>query len=179
MDIKTTCLAILSRGDASGYEIKKTFEDGPFSHIQDAGFGSIYPALSRLRGNGHVTVTEMAQNGRPGKKVYSITPAGRMALIDALAEPSGPDKYRSDFLFRMLFANLLGASELEVMIEARLAELRETVAHMEDCNRHAGFEPGEKFVHGVGLSVYRAMIDYIEEHKVELIGASLMAGAAQ
>ncbi len=179
MDIKTTCLAILSRADASGYEIKKAFEDGPFSHIQDAGFGSIYPALSRLRDDAHVTVTEMPQNGRPGKKVYSITPAGRMALIDALAQPSMPDRYRSDFLFRTLFANLLNPSDLETMIETRLAELREAVARMENCATCADLEPGEKFVSGMGLSVYRAMLDYIEEHKIELIGASLMAGAAQ
>lgn len=179
MDIKTTCLAILSKGDASGYEIKKTFEDGPFSQIQDAGFGSIYPALARLRGDDLVTVTEMPQNGRPGKKVYSITPSGRLALIDALGEPSVPDRFRSDFLFRMLFAHLLGPSDLEAVIEARLTELREGVERMAQCSDRAGNEAGEKFVNGMGLSVYRTMIDYIEEHKIELIGASLVPAAAQ
>ncbi|MHA1564596.1 MAG: PadR family transcriptional regulator [Alphaproteobacteria bacterium] len=138
MDIKTTCLAILSQGDASGYGIKKTFEDGPFSQIQDAGFGSIYPALARLHGDALVTVTEMPQNGRPGKKVYSITPAGRLALIDALGEPSGPDRFRSDFLFRMLFAHLLSPRDLEVVIETRLNELREAVERMADCSGCTG-----------------------------------------
>ncbi len=179
MDIKTTCLAILSRGDASGYEIKKTFEDGPFCHIQDAGFGSIYPALGQLRDDGLVTVTEMSQNGRPGKKVHAITPAGRMALVDALAEPSVPDRFRSDFLFRMLFAHLISPNHLEATIEARLSDLREAVVRMENCACSNTIEPSEKFVNGMGLSVYRAMIDYIEDHKIELIGATLLAGAAQ
>ena len=30
MDVKTLCLGILNRGDATGYEIKKACEDGPF-----------------------------------------------------------------------------------------------------------------------------------------------------
>src|SRR3546814_8991519 len=33
MDAKTLCLGVLSRGAASGYEIKKAFEEGPFSHF--------------------------------------------------------------------------------------------------------------------------------------------------
>ena len=48
MDAKTLCLGALSRGDASGYEIKKAFEEGPLSHIHEASFGAIYPALTRL-----------------------------------------------------------------------------------------------------------------------------------
>ena len=30
MDVKTFCLAVLSRGDATGYEIKKACEEGRF-----------------------------------------------------------------------------------------------------------------------------------------------------
>jgi hypothetical protein len=43
--VKTLCLAVLSMGDASGYEIKKLLE-GPFRHIHEASFGAIYPALA-------------------------------------------------------------------------------------------------------------------------------------
>ena len=107
MDTKSLCLAVLSYGDRSGYEIKKTFEDGPFSHIQEIGFSSIYPALARLLEDGLVSVTAHAQEGRPDKKVYSLTPKGRMALLDALDAPAEPDRIRSDFTFRMLFAHLL------------------------------------------------------------------------
>jgi len=48
MDVKTLCLGVLSLGDASGYEIRKMFEEGPFAHFHHASFGSIYPALSPL-----------------------------------------------------------------------------------------------------------------------------------
>ena len=46
MDTRSICLGVLSMGEATGYEIKKLFEDGPFSHFYDAGYGSIYPALN-------------------------------------------------------------------------------------------------------------------------------------
>ena len=58
MDVKTLCLGVLSRGDASGYEIKKQCEEGPFAHFYAAGFGSIYPALNALWSEGLISVRE-------------------------------------------------------------------------------------------------------------------------
>ena len=52
MNIRTLCLGILSRGDATGYEIKKMAEEGLFSHFVEASFGSIYPALTRMTDEG-------------------------------------------------------------------------------------------------------------------------------
>src|SRR3546814_3831085 len=77
MDAKTLCLGVLSRGAASGYEIKKAFEEGPFSHFHQASFGSIYPALNALSADGLVAVRAQAQQKRPAKKIYSLTPKGR------------------------------------------------------------------------------------------------------
>ena len=48
MDARTLCLGALELGDASGYEIKKLYEEGDLSHFYAVGFGSIYPALTRL-----------------------------------------------------------------------------------------------------------------------------------
>ena len=68
MDIKTLCLGVLSRCDATGYEIKKAFEEGPFGHIHAASFGAIYPALGALSDAGMVLGTEMAQEKRPDRR---------------------------------------------------------------------------------------------------------------
>ena len=178
MDTKSLCLALLSYGDHSGYEIKKTFEEGPFSHIQEIGFSSIYPALARLLEDGLVTVTAHAQEGRPDKKVYRLNPSGRMALLDALDAPTGPDKVRSDFTFRMLFAHLLSPRTLEEMIDNRLSYLKTEIAHIEACMAGGGQDPGQTFVSGYGLAIYRAMAAYIEENGHELVGASLLGNAA-
>lgn len=178
MDTKSLCLAVLSYGDCSGYEIKKTFEEGTFSHIQEIGFSSIYPALAKLLDDGFVSVTAHAQEGRPDKKVYSLTPRGRLALLDALDEPPGPDKVRSDFTFRMLFAHLLSARAIEAMIDERLDDLRTRIAQIEQCMATDEQDPGQAFVSGYGLAIYRAMAAYLDEHRFELVGASLLGTAA-
>ena len=174
MDSKTLCLAVLSQGDASGYEIRKAVETGPFGHIQDIGYSSIYPALSRLRDDGLVTVTEYAQDGRPNKKVYRLTGDGRMSLLGALQEPTESDKMRSDFLFRMLFADILPPAVVENMLDARLREIDTTIARM-DARAQNGFENvGEEFLNGFAATVQRAMADYIEENRYQLVASSLV-----
>ena len=90
MSVRSLCLAILSFGDATGYEIRKESTDGRFSYFDDASFGSIYPALARLESEGLVTVREEPQAGKPARKVYSITEAGHAELIDYLCEPQAP-----------------------------------------------------------------------------------------
>ncbi len=86
MDVRTICLGILTRGDATGYEIKKLFEDDGYQHFVEASFGSIYPALNRLTEEGLVSVRAEAQEKRPDRKVYSITPAGRSRVHRLAAE---------------------------------------------------------------------------------------------
>lgn len=87
MSVRSLCLAILSFGDATGYEIRKESTEGRFSYFDDASFGSIYPALARLEAEGLVTVREEPQAGKPARKVYSITEAGRKVFIDSCASP--------------------------------------------------------------------------------------------
>ena len=174
MDTKTLCLGVLTRGDASGYEIKKAFEDGPFGHIQEIGFGSIYPALAQLLKDNLVTVTQYAQEGRPDKKVYRLTASGRLSLLDALDEPTEPDKVRSDFLFHMMFAHLLSPSALEDMIDERMAVLNSAIERLEKCGDDDFANASETFINGYALAIYRAMAGYIEEHRYQLVSASLL-----
>lgn len=168
MDVKTVCLGVLTLGDASGYEIRKSFEDGPFRYFTDAGFGSIYPALNRLRRDGLVTCEEHAQDGRPDKKVYSITEAGRAALQEALLASPARDRVRSDFLFMLFFADQVSPRRLARLIDERIAWYRDNLTRMEacDCDPTAS---GPAFVRGLGIAVYRAAAEYLEANRDELL----------
>ena len=160
MNITTLCLGVLALGEASGYEIKKRFE-GPFRHMHEPSFGSIYPALAKLTRDGLVSCAVQAQEKRPSKKVYSITPAGRAALREELERAlPGPDRIRSDFLVTMLFSNILTAGFVDAAIAERVAFYRELVAVLEsnDCGGNAGRE----FVRGYGVAVCRAAIEYLD-----------------
>src|SRR5215472_14421874 len=131
MDVRTICLGILTRGDATGYEIKKLFEDDGYQHFVEASFGSIYPALNRLTEEGLVSVREELQEKRPDRKVYSITPAGRTAFIASLLKPLPEDRHRSPFVFAMLFADLLPAERVSTMLNTYIAQVETKAAQLE------------------------------------------------
>ena len=176
MDIRTLCLGLLTMGDASGYEIKKTFED-ELSHFYEASYGSIYPALTKLTEEGLVSCRAMAQEKRPDKKVYSITPTGRMAFMDALSKKPGRDRIRSDFLAILMFADLLPARQLSRLIDDRIDHYRERLEELDDC--HAGQEsPAHQFVTGYGRAVYQAAIDYLEDNRHVVEGQALLSRAS-
>jgi len=168
MDVKTLCLGVLSRGEASGYEIKKAFEEGPFSHFHQASFGSIYPALNALSADGLVEVRAQAQDKRPDKKIYSLAPKGRNALIAALMAEPADDVMRSDFLFILFFAQHLPAGRVDRLIGDRIAWYRAMLERMESCSCESP-PAGAAFLHGMGIAVYRAAAEYLETHRGELL----------
>jgi DNA-binding PadR family transcriptional regulator len=168
MDTKTLCLGVMSLGAASGYEIKKAFEDDGLNHIYHTSFGSIYPALTALTKEGLADCAAMAQEKRPDKKVYTITEAGRSALLKALSAPPAADKFRSDFLFIMFFAHHLPPSHVAKLIDQRIAWYEKCLAAMESkgacvCSK------GDTFVHGMGLAIYRSALDYLKSHRQEFL----------
>jgi DNA-binding PadR family transcriptional regulator len=171
VDVRTFCLGLLTRGDATGYEIRKQFEDGGYRHFADASFGSIYPALGRLTEDGLVSVREEPQEKRPDRKVYSITPAGRSCLVGALLKPVQEDRHRSPFAFAMLFSHLLPEARVRAMLDAAISEKETTLALL---NERAGAIGtwGERFVNGLGRTVAEATLDYLKSQRCELEGAS-------
>ena len=173
MDIRLLCLGLLTRGDASGYEIKKTLE-GPMRTFFDASFGSIYPALNRLAKENLVTCSALAQTGKPDKKVYRITPKGRLAFLDSLMQMPAPDRYRSELMSTLLFADLLPPRHLAALLDQRIAEYRSQLAELQ--NPHT--EPanaGERFVRGLGVTLFSAALHYIEEQRHVVEGEALLA----
>lgn len=174
MDVRTLCLAVLTKGEATGYEIKKMFEEGPFAHFQSASFGSIYPALSRLLSEGLVESRAQEQDGRPDKKVYSITPAGDAAFNAALAITPEADIFRSDFLFLLFFASRLPEERVVQLIDQRIEAYRSKYTHITEqlaacANPDCTGDPGREAVSGFGAALYQAAADFLESNREPLI----------
>ena len=165
MDVKAVCLGMLSDGEASGYDLKKQFES-TFGHFFAAGYGSIYPALSSLAKEGFVDCREVPQEGKPDRKVYRITDAGRARLLEALEKPDPSHKVRSEFLAMMCFAHLMSKEQIETVIEYRRAELEHYMQMFADfeANEPDNWTPGMRFVCGFGKAVATAIRDYLEEN---------------
>jgi PadR family transcriptional regulator AphA len=168
MDIKTLCLGVLSLGEASGYEIKKFFEDG-FSHFYVAGFGSIYPALAQLTGEGHVTCSDIEQPPRPAKKVYRITDSGLALFRRELAQGYPAHRVRSDFLLQLVVADFLPPERLDAVLTLRHQDLEAELQHIHDYCRQTPPAPGGQFALGYAQAVLQAGRDYIEQHRGALL----------
>lgn len=178
MDVRTICLGILTRGDATGYEIKKLFDGDGYQHFVEASFGSIYPALNRLTEEGLVSVREELQEKRPDRKVYSITPAGRTAFIASLLKPLPEDRHRSPFVFAMLFADLLPQERVSSMLNNYIAQVEKKAAQLDeqDCRSRT---QSEKFVNGIGRAAYAAILEFLRNHRAEIEQQHEAAEAAE
>jgi PadR family transcriptional regulator, regulatory protein AphA len=168
MSVRSLCLAILSFGDATGYEIRKESTEGRFSYFEVASFGSIYPALARLEAEGLVTVRQELQDGKPTRKVYSITDAGRDEFLKTLTEPQAADTFKSPFLLVALYAEQIGPEAISDAIQRRRAqvqaELDKLMAHGPECD-HAG----SRWTRDYGIACMTFTLDYLDNHGDELI----------
>ena len=171
MDVKTLCLGALTFGDMAGYDIKKYFEDA-FSHFYLAGFGSIYPALRSLTEEGLVTCTSIPQEKRPDKKVYHLTDAGWDRFREVLLQTPTRHKVRSEFLVLMYFAHLLPSQRLVEVLDDQLHQweaVLEALREIEACPEP--LEPGIRFGLGYGLTIMTAAVNYVRDHRGELMQA--------
>jgi DNA-binding PadR family transcriptional regulator len=176
MDIRTLCLGVLTMGDATGYEIKKIFEDR-LDLIFHASYGSIYPALNRLTDESLVSCEEFVQEKRPDKKIYSITAKGRYKFLEEIMKKPAPDRFRSEYLATIMFSHLLPAGTIAELIDQRIIERTEKIKDMASQCPSAP-ENAEQFMCGYGQAVYQAEIDYLNENRHLLEADALMGRRA-
>jgi PadR family transcriptional regulator AphA len=168
MNVRTICLAILYDGEATGYEIRKLSVEGEYSYFIDASYGSIYPALAKLEAETLVTSRVEHQDGKPAKKIYSITSEGRAAFINSLFDDLGKDEFRSEFLLFVRFASELPASLVETRLNERVEQINTMLADFDRlCEEHT--HPGDGWVIEYGRTCLVAARDYIQTHRGKLI----------
>jgi len=100
MALEHAILVSLAERSASGYELGRRF-DKSIGHFWSATHQQIYKVLGRMAEAGLVEVSEVEQDGRPDKKVYVITDAGRTELFDWTARPTPPERLRSSFAVKL------------------------------------------------------------------------------
>ena len=130
MPLEHALLVALSEQPASGLELARRFEKsiGFFWH---ATHQQIYRVLARMDGNGWVEVEEVAQSGRPDKKVYAVSSSGADALRDWLAAPTPLEPLRSELAVKMRGASRGDRAVVLDVVRANLAEHRTRLHHYE------------------------------------------------
>lgn len=101
MALAHTILTLLSEQPSSGYDISKQFEE-TISCYWKASQQQIYRELSKMEKQGWVAYELVPQVGKPDKKIYEITEAGRQELRNWYPEPTEPTPIREDLLVKVL-----------------------------------------------------------------------------
>jgi PadR family transcriptional regulator PadR len=78
-DLDALILGVLRDHALHGYDIAKRISELSDKSIR-IGEGQLYPTLHRLEDEGRVQAEWVQQEGKPARKVYSITPAGTVEL---------------------------------------------------------------------------------------------------
>jgi PadR family transcriptional regulator AphA len=168
MNVRTLCLSILYEGEATGYDIRRLSVEGEFAYFVEASFGSIYPALAKLEVDGLVTSRTVPQAGKPARKVYSITDAGRDAFAEELLGPLGDDVFRSPFLLLARFARILPTELVEQRAKEHLERLSASTRKLTDLTGEDSCSPADQWVINYGRAVLGVAEDYLRTHMHEL-----------
>lgn len=163
MNVRTLCLGILSFRQMTGYDIRKLAAEGNFSHFCEANYGSIYPALSQLTKDGFVVFTDEVIDGKPPRKIYSITDEGRSYLFNTLNKQPGPDRFKSEFLFYSLFQDKMSPEDFRKLLVRKIAETRDTLESLEKANDCCDHKPSH-FALGYGVAMNKAVLDYLKNY---------------
>ncbi len=164
MNVRSLCLAILNMSDATGYEIRKLSTEAEYSYFVDASFGSIYPALNKLEVDGMVTCRLEEQVGKPARKVYSITEAGRQEFRVSLNIPPQKDLFKSEFLLLAMNANFVDRETLQIAIDQRFVYLKEELALISDAGNSCEHD-GMRWIARYGCFVHEASLKFLEENQ--------------
>ncbi len=121
MALEHALLVALSERPGSGLELTRRF-DRSIGFFWPATHQQIYKVLARMEERGWVSVTPVAQDGRPDKKVYHVATAGRAELRTWLAEPIGLETFRSDLPVRLRGASYGERATLLAHVREALAD---------------------------------------------------------
>lgn len=166
MDTKTLCLGALSMGDQTGYDIKKTFENS-FGFFLDVSPSGIYRALSELEQEGAITVEHVVQQGRPNKKIFELTEAGREQLVAAILKSQARHRVHSEFLFALLLADLLPPDHVNRILDDHAAEMQGLIPSTEKWleEEGQGAPAGMQFVARFALDMLKQHLAALKRHR--------------
>jgi PadR family transcriptional regulator AphA len=135
---KYIILGLLSHEPLTGYDLRQIAERSIGNFWTDLSFGQIYPTLRALERKGLVSKTVEVDEGRPLRKVYSITQEGREELWKWLLEPADIEIFKLDILLKLYFGASIG-------VEHSIKKIEEFINRNETTlERYAAFEKSLK-----------------------------------
>lgn len=129
MSLGHAVLAALLSGEASGYDLAKSFQ-ASVANFWVATPQQLYREVDRLEAAALIAGRVVEQHGRPNKRVFTLTAAGRAHLIDFLGADSRPTSIKDDLLVKVQALDL-APEPVEHALRAHLAQAQAKLAQYE------------------------------------------------
>ncbi len=143
--LENAALGLLIAGPKHGYALYQEFTC-VFHLIWSAGQTNFYIALSSLDDQGLVRVTKEAQQGRPSRKVYTITEEGHAAFMRWLHTPVPSMRaMRVELLGKLRFYDVLGLPGTESFIDDQIAVLQQMLDEWATADAASQVKPPDVF----------------------------------
>lgn len=114
-------LGLLMDGVSSGYDLNKRIH-GSVGFFWTPAKSHVYATLARLVDAGLATARAVPQETRPDKQLYRVTPRGRRAFLDWLANaPLEPARFKNSFLLKIFFGRHMSREALVTHVERKRA----------------------------------------------------------
>jgi DNA-binding PadR family transcriptional regulator len=125
-------LGLLCEGPQHGYELEKIIEERRMRAWTEIGFSSIYYVLKRLERRGFVESTVKEVEGRPSRKVYSVTEKGRTVMKEKVESVlSQRKKVISPFDLGIAYSHLLEPEKMVKCLNLYRKSLERNITFLE------------------------------------------------
>ena len=119
MSLRDAVLAALLEGEASGYDLAKSF-DASVANFWMATPQQLYRELDRLAEQGLIEARVVQQERRPNKRMYSLTEAGHDAIHQFTSRAPRPAVIRDELAVKVLAADAGDAPAVREFVAERL-----------------------------------------------------------
>jgi DNA-binding PadR family transcriptional regulator len=130
MALEHAILVSLSERPGSGLELAHRFER-TIGFFWSATHQQIYRVLRRMEDDGWVVSSTVAQQGRPDKRVYTVSATGRRELRGWLEAPVPMEQFRSEIAVKLRGASYGDRAAVLDNVRDHLADHRTRLAHYE------------------------------------------------
>jgi DNA-binding PadR family transcriptional regulator len=163
MPLAHAILGFLDYGPMSGYDLKKLF-DQSVAHFWSATQSHIYKALETLEKDGFVESKVIPQEGRPNRKEYHITKAGRAELRQWVVTPLPLAVTREAWLIQIFFSHASSNEEIISLLQTRANEIKKNLE---------AFSSGDSSLSEAGTERMRAIWQLTGDFGVSYYGFEL------
>ncbi len=170
MSLAYALLVSLIHVPKSGYDLAKQF-DGSVGFFWQATHQQIYRELTKLEQQNLITAEAIAQEGRPDKKIFSVTDLGLSHLKIWLLQSSDVESIKDEFLLKIYAGYLIPEDAIAKKIKDHRQLHQQQLEIYEAIERNFFSSPqncgiGERFAYLTlrrGINFEKGWIDWCDE----------------